>query len=1193
MYARILIQTMSSQMKTTCFNPIQTELLKGINLIEASAGTGKTYTITMLVLRFIVEENISIDKVLVVTFTKAATEELKERVRTKLADAKRALEANTDNVDASIAIWLSRLAIEPQLIKQRINLALLDIDKASIFTIHGFCQRVLTEHALESGQLFDAELTGDLDTIKQACSDDFWRKTCYQRSPREVAILTARYKTPDALLASINFITDYLEILPEFESLDNALECLEKLTESAKTELDASAHSLQSGFAENKFKTSYTDAFEQHYELLSNWIHGKNTETPATETFAFFTENGIREGLHGNKFRASKNQTSEERKTDYLQTLAINTAPFDALENSVKHITLIFRRNLLETLRVELDKRLQQLNVLSFDNLITRLAEVLESKQGALLKAQLKQRFSATLIDEFQDTDSKQWSIFSSACATPEQYLYLIGDPKQAIYKFRGADIYAYLKAQREAEHQFTLSQNWRSQPLLVNAVNKLFQRERAFLLDDLEFNNVNAAKSENDGLLQLDNKTVPPMILWQLPEYSEPEFEKKWTAGKAGEEICMAVVNEIVSLLNENYQLLTSSGSTRIKPDDIAILVRTNAQARDYQTALRLAGVPSVLSSTESVFSSPEAFELYIVLQAVAKPGDSSLLKQALSLNWFGLDGQALYQLGNDEIALDAWSLRLLTYYQDWQKSGLIVMMQHLINDEKISLHLSKTLMAERKLTNLHHLVELIQLAVIEEHLGINKTLDWLHTALTSTGNHEDQQLRLESDDNAVKIITMHRSKGLEFSIVFCPCLWQRSKRLYSENEAITCHIPENEQPSTGMIVDLGSENFEQHRALALNEELAEDSRMFYVAVTRAKYRCYIAWANVRTEKKQNESAMAWLLEFDNTDFFEQQTKLQALQEENQHSFGYQLLSVNNTQAACYQKPLTRTKLEGKKRNRSLFTFWQMSSYTALSALSQHDAPELPEDRVGEQQSVFIADEEQPEQLPKGAHTGNVVHYLLENSAFRDLAQRKDISQQREKACLRYGLKLEQPELLEELLQAVVTTPLSISNTDFCLMNLKENQLVKEMPFYLSLNSIDTREINFILEDSPVYQPLSSKQMLGYLTGFIDLVCAYGEESSLYYVMDYKTNSLPNYHANTLIQSMREHNYGLQYWIYTVVLHRYLQSRVANYDYEKHFGGIRYLYVRGMQPDIPMSGVFEDRPELEKVEALAALFGG
>ncbi len=1172
-------------LKTNYFESATSPLLKGINLIEASAGTGKTYAIAMLVLRFVVEHGFTIDQLLVVTFTKAATEELKDRVRARLAEAKRAVDGHVDHHNADVQTWLESLQIAKEVKKQRLVAALLDLDRSGIFTIHGFCQRVLREHALESGQLFDAELTDDLAAIKQACADDFWRRQIYTRSLAEVALLTATYKTPKQLLDSVNFIADQHKVYPELDDLDALLSATQVTATKAKDQLDANALALRAGFEAQTFKTSYSDAFELNLASLSAWLTKDSLQLPSSEAVALFTEQGLIEALNGHKFRTNKAQSSEQRKAEYLATLAIDTAVFDALSKAMSQVSLVLRRMLLETLRVELDKRLQQLNVMSFDNLISRLAEALEDDKlsGGDLIVELRQRFAVALIDEFQDTDNSQWSIFSALFAVSSHYLYLIGDPKQAIYKFRGADIYSYLSAQQQAEHRYTLGQNWRSHPQLVAGVNRLFQRERAFLLADLNFNDVQAAKTSKDGELQQNGQTLAPMMLWQLAKSDTKAGY--WSAGKAAEQISVAVINEVVALLADGYCLQPTNRPLLAK--DIAILVRTNAQARDYQAALRAAGVPSVLNNTESVFTAQEASDLYILLQAVANPGDSGLLKQALTLNWFALDGAALYQVINDELALDAWLFRFAAYYQLWQKAGLMAMMQQLLAQEAIRPKLARGSLAERRLTNIHQLIELLQQAAVDEHLGINKTLDWLRTAMTQASSSEAQQLRLESDEDAVKIVTMHRSKGLEYSVVFCPCLWQRSDRLKTEQSLIQCHV------AGQMMVDLGSEAFEQHRALALEEELAEDCRMFYVAVTRAKYRCYVVWADQRSENHANESAMAWLLELAEHDFDGQQGLLQGLVDAKPLSFAYQCLETTAVPIRVWQHDLAATlALVARERKRSLYTRWQMSSYTALSALSQYDAPEWPEDKAREPQVIAA----EPEailanaalSLPRGTVTGNVVHDLLENCSFSDLAGLKDISVAQDKACQRYGLSLEQPEQLALLLQAVVTTPLSEQDHSFCLMNLNANKCLKEMPFYLAMQTMDVSQINVILKDTAVYQSLDSKVMCGYLTGFIDLIC---EHQGRYYLMDYKTTSLPDYQPEHLAQAMYTHNYGLQYWLYTVVLHRYLQQRVPDYDYERHFGGVRYLFVRGMHPEHAMSGVYQDRPAIAKVKALASLF--
>ncbi len=202
-----------------------------------------------------------------------------------------------------------------------------------------------------------------------------------------------------------------------------------------------------------------------------------------------------------------------------------------------------------------------------------------------LLITELQQRFEVALIDEFQDTDDSQWFIFSSVFAAPSQYLYLIGDPKQAIYKFRGADIYSYLDAQKQAEHKFTLGKNWRSHPQLVDAVNALFQREQAFLLEDLAFHDVEPAKSANDGELHFAGQAIAPMMLWQLPESDSKTGYWRPDRKDAAEAISIAVVNEVADLLTNDYRLQPVNRA--LQPKDIAILVRTNSQARDYQAAL------------------------------------------------------------------------------------------------------------------------------------------------------------------------------------------------------------------------------------------------------------------------------------------------------------------------------------------------------------------------------------------------------------------------------------------------------------------------------------------------------------------------------------------------------------------------------------------------------------------------------
>jgi len=1164
------------------FDPIKTPLDQGINLLEASAGTGKTYAIAMLALRFVVEKDLAIEQILIVTFTRAATKELKERVRARLVEAKQYFSGQATDIENNIEQWAEQLIagneIDIETAVQRLNKALLSIDQAGIFTIHGFCQRLLKEYALESGQMFDVELSDEVAMVRQQMADDFWRTQIYPRQAWEVSLLCHEYQTPDALLASLANVSNSLKILPAPSNIDTLLSLIQKLSVEAYSSLELQGKLLAEQVTAGFFKKAYSTRFAEHFTQVSSWLSAMSLTDekfkctlPSGACFNDFTD----AVLH------------KEIRVAHKDKLTFNSGCFDTLAECIAQVSLLLRRNLAQTLQDNLDNRLQQLNVMSHDSLISRTAEALSSEAGDLLINAMSKQYQVALIDEFQDTDETQWHIFSHLFAAEQQSLYLIGDPKQAIYKFRGADIHSYLSAKQKAKQHYTLGKNWRSHPQLVAAINQLFQLNSSpFIFDGLDFNSVEPALNAEQGSLYENKLEQAPLMLWQLEE--SDSSNGYWTSGKAGATLQTAISHEVVRLLTGTTQLQIKDQSRLLKPADIAILVRTNNHAKQYQDCLKELGVPAVLNSSESVFNSQEARDLHLLMQALAHPGDMRLLKQALTLPWFALDGQSLYQLFNDEVKLGAWLNRFQDYHLLWQKNGYMTMMLRLFSQEKVRIHIAKTQQAERQITNLHHLLELIQQASLDEHLGIHKTLSWLETEMTEGNTGDDQQLRLESDADAVKIVTMHRSKGLEYPIVFCPYLWYRRGTLASEEHLITCHT------GAGMIADLGSNQFEQHRKIALEEELAEDLRILYVALTRAKYRCYLPWVNERSANKINRSALAHLLSQENNfaelGFTEQQERLTQLATDFPTSFDYQLIEKHHEPQGSYQEALPEQELVARKQSRHLYSAWQMSSYTALSYLSMHDAPELPLDKAEEPNAKDQQLDQETLALAKGAHTGNVLHYLLEEIKFSQLANKENISEIRDQTCQRYGLKIETPEVIDELLYQTVTTPLISSDSPFTLAQLDKKSCLAEMPFYLTMTGLATEAINTILQDCPTFQPLSNKQMQGYLTGFIDLIFIYQDR---YYILDYKSNFLTNYQEESLIHSMKEHNYGLQYWIYSVVLHLYLQRRLPDYQFSQHFGGVRYLFLRGMQADQAMSGVFSDLPDEQLVNELTAIFTG
>lgn len=1170
---------------TKPLNIAATSLHKGVSLIEASAGTGKTYALSMLALRFIVEKAITIEEMLIVTFTNLATEELKERIRRQLFAAKQRLENATATVDEPMETWINQLGIDPNLAKQRIRLALLNIDQASIYSIHGFCQKALQEYAMESGQLFDSELITDIREIRQEIADDFWRNQIYLRSSFEVAVLTAQCETPDALLATVKDIEIYAEVYPPMDAIDDALAMVKESYERCRAGVEAMDRKLKEAFLEGTFK----QGFVGHWHMVEDWLSNDAIIHPPLQSLSELITSNIENGLNGSKFRNTKSRTCEDRKREYLQLLQLDVEPYDRLYDAIAEALLRFRRALVETLRNETDKRLRQNNVYSFDALINRLSEALRGAQGASLNKALQQTYKVAMIDEFQDTDQNQWHIFSTVFCSPEHYLYLIGDPKQAIYKFRGADIFSYFSAREKVQHHYKLERNWRSHPDLVIAVNTLFTRDKPFLFEQIDFSPAMPALTKNMGQLNQSGKFLKPLVIWQLGQ--NPEYQTGyWTTGKAGTEIQIAVVNEILQLLNSKTPAAISKNdaSRPLKPQDIAILVRTNQQARDYQSILREAGVPSALSSSESVFQTNEACQLLLLLKAVADPGNVNALKQAMTLDWFNLDGQVYFHTINNETALENWFSRFQTYHQLWLQKGFMPMMQNLLAMEGISTQLSRLYMAERRITNLHHLIELTQREAIAQHLSLHKVLDWLRAAIFGQANCEETQLRLESDDEALTIITMHRCKGLEYPVVFCPVLWSTKSRAKYSDPIVKCH--ENGK----LIIDLGSDDFERRRGLAAQEDLAEDLRLLYVAVTRAKYRCYVAWANVRTNSEANASAMAYLLhstrvdgwreEMREVDFNRQKANLQSLLAKAPRRIEYREIGVPGQVDGMFETGKDHLKLRALERKRQISMSWQMSSYTALSSLSLMDTPEFPLDKAQEQ-ALQVHYNDNPLALPKGAHTGNVIHELMEKVPFRTIGRGEDYSMMLENICQRYGLALDQPNALTELLTNTVNTPLSYKDEAFCLANVNPTHCLKEMPFFMKVSHpTDTARINEILADSPTFTPLRSKHIEGFLTGFIDLVCEY---RGRFYLVDYKSNSLPDYHAKTMTQAMRTHNYGLQYWIYSLVLHRYLKQRLADYQYHKHFGGVYYLFVRGMRADQAMSGVFYDYPILEVLQSL------
>ncbi len=1170
------------------FNAARGDLTRGITLVEASAGTGKTYAITMLVLRSVVELHVPIDKILIVTFTKAATEELRQRIRLRLLLARNLFagkEPSDGGADETLSSWA--LAIDDrQKALGDLQLALADIDRAGVFTIHGFCQRMLAEQALESGQLFDVELLSDIEHIRRQIAEDFWRSRIYSLASLPCAFVIKDFPTPEQLLASVyEAKKENCRIEPRIRPLEEILIRLDTAMARLAAWWRQSGDELRGFFAKSlglgHFKKPFTEDYDLWIGALDDFFRG-NTTTLPDKILLLSRENLIGE-LNGQKIRG------DEKKLSYLAAWPLPEEEVEELPAAAHALILTLRVELAEKLRAEVMRRLERRGNIGFDDLITRLSRALQGERGSALRRLIGARYAVALIDEFQDTDGMQWHIFSSIFGGGEHALYLIGDPKQAIYKFRGADIHSYFLARTSAQQLLTLEKNYRSHPFLVSEVNRLFgSRPRPFYFpaEILDYRPVVAGKSASDANLHRNNESLAGMVYCTLAENAE-DSAGRWSSSKASDRFLAFTVAEIANLLDPLSPATLATDEERLlAPHDIAVLVRSHRQAEAYRQALAEAGIPAVVGSRESVFHTGECRDLLLLLQAIAAPGDMVKLRTALTIPWFGFTGNDLYDLFDDEERFNSLYRRFLEYHQLWCQQGLMAMIYRLLVGEEVLVTLAAGKLAERAIANIFHLVELIQEEESGKNLGMSQVVQWLLRMTLNDSGTENTELLLESDEEAVRIVTMHGAKGLEYPVVFCPFLWYRSTYLSSEKYQISGHDDEHR-----LVVDLGSDRFSERREKAVGEQMAEDLRLLYVAVTRAKIRCYIMWADVKAHSPvadSFDSALGYLLFSEGpVPYNEQQQTLQTLIQH--HPLQWVTLEGDDPPPAARAKERPQELRPLPSSTRSLYTDWQMSSYSAMAMLSEYEEEvEIVAGSGG--RAIPVPG------LPAGASFGNVVHDILEELSFAALARGdKENHLVLRQKCVRYGVGAD-PAEVGRLLQQVVTTQLlpPACPANFSLAMLEEGKCLKEMGFYFHLGLLATKRINTILAGEPTFVPLGHKTMRGYLTGFIDLIC---EFAGKYYILDYKTNfigdALDDYQPEKLIAAMQSHNYGLQYWIYTLVLHRHLRNLCDDYRFQDHFGGVMYLFVRGMTPDRAGSGIFAAFPDYDKLVALDQAVGG
>ncbi|MCC4263076.1 exodeoxyribonuclease V subunit beta [Oceanimonas baumannii] len=1180
--------------------------LYGSRLIEASAGTGKTFTISALYLRLVLghggEQGFAREllppEILVVTFTDAATQELRDRIRSRLVEAAAVFRGEAGGDDLLAAL---RDEVSPEQwpgCAYRLDIAAQWMDEAAVSTIHGWCQRMLREHAFDSGSLFTQTLQTDHSELLADVVRDYWRRQCYCLDGAALDWVLAHWQTPDALLPKLRPLLSEAdgaegglgELLTQ--SLNEREAQLQELKAPWVVWVDEIEHLLQSAIAAKQVHGKWLQAKRTDGWLaaIRAWLGSDAIELTLSEAAVYrLTPDGITE--------AWKDSADAPVHPAFaaMHTLPAQLAALAApLEAPLRHAAANVHRHF------ELEKRRRA--EMGFDDMLSRLDDALAGENGPHLADVIRQQFPVALIDEFQDTDPLQFRIFDTIYRVAENRrdsgLFMIGDPKQAIYAFRGADIYTYLAARAAtADRHYTLDTNFRSSSAMVSAVNQLFERaeahaDGAFLFREngnnpLPFVPVQARG--RDQQWQCDHAPGPALVLWQL----DSEDGKPFSGGAYVEQMAGRCASQMTHLLNLGSEgragFAGTEGMSPVQPSDMAVLVRSFREAQAIRQALAERGVRSVyLSDKDSVFASPEAGDLLFWLQACAEPGQDGRLRAALATATLGLSLSELERLNQDERHWEDRGMQFLAYRRIWQRQGVLPMVHRLLHDFELPARLLRGTEGERSLTNILHLAELMQQAATGldgEQALIRYLADCIHGERQAA---DEQVLRLESDADLVRVVTIHKSKGLEYPLVFLPfiCSFRESG---AKGSAVQLH--ENGRKRLVLTPT------EEQKAQAERERLGEDLRLLYVALTRARYACWLGLADIAVgngkASRLHDSALGRLLGGGAVLQGNLQDWLQPLVSE--HTALCPAPEANDTQLLAGQSappaPVWSTPL------RAAAEHWWIASYSAL--LSRDDAgrrfddasPERPEtgksgDDNTERPFTPLRPDEAPglHRFPRGPAAGTFLHGLLELALTE---QPDELASQLARRCQLRGMD-EWADPLAGWLQGLLATPLFEQGPALRQLDCFQ----PEMEFWLEVSQVRIAELDalvrrHILPDRE-RPALASGRLNGMLKGFIDLVF---EHEGRYYVVDYKSNWLgpddADYTQAAMVEQVIRHRYDLQYVLYVLALHRQLLLRLPDYDYDTHMGGALYAFIR-----CPGAGWF-DRPPRMLIETLNALFDG
>ncbi|HET7534067.1 MAG TPA: UvrD-helicase domain-containing protein [Nocardioidaceae bacterium] len=1101
----------------------------GTTLLEASAGTGKTWTIAALVTRYVAEGVATLEQMLVVTFGRAASQELRERVRAQLVEAEHALAHPDDEPQSDLVTLLLDVAPEERARRrQRLRDALGSFDAATIATTHQFCHMVLRSLGVAGDTDANATLVEDLDDLLEDVVDDLY--------------------------------------LREFAGIDD--------------------------------------------------------EPPFTH----------REAL----------KLARKAVTDPQARLEPRDADPDTLPGR--------RRAFAEEVRAELDRRKRRLGVLSYDDLLSQLADALLADE-APARQRMRQRWRVVLVDEFQDTDPVQWQVLDRAF-TGHSTMVLIGDPKQAIYAFRGGDVTTYLQAAATATTRKTLGTNWRSDADLVDSLQVVL-RGAALGDEQIVVRDVSASHQGS----RLAGAGAP----FRLRVVNRALLGKRPNVKLAVPDIRPHVYADVA---RDIKQLLTSGATfeaRQLQPRDVAVIAYRNNDLQEVQRALAEIGVPAVVAGSGSVFATPAATEWLQLLEALEQPHRSSRVRSAALTCFVGRTAAEL-DAGGDTVTDEVAELM-----RDWAElfttRGVAAVLEA-ATARGLTARVLSRVDGERLLTDLRHVGQSLHQVAREERLGLVAVLTWLRSQMADDKVEvaSDRTRRLDSDAAAVQLVTIHGSKGLEYPVVYLPTLWDR----YPQKPDVPLFHSQGDDDAGRRCIDVGAggPRWSGNVARAMLEDDGESLRLLYVAMTRARSQVVAWWAPA--PRNTPCSALQRML-FGRQPEWPTVPPSQDLHDEADVArilTIWQRLGGPSWEEARWPDlpevalPVDQRVLSVRTFSRSIDTTWRRTSYTGLSSVSAEPTPSAsqvgsePEERPKDDEPDLSTLTETGSsgadaapspgavtspmgELPVGATFGSLVHAVLEHADPEADDFRAELLGHIDEQLVRWPVALD-PEALADSLVQVCESPLGPLAGDTTLRRIPLRDRLCEMEFELPLSGGDVRDYPtapvtlsdvapLLLAHLPEGDPLlayadalaapalGGQDLRGYLTGSVDVVLRVPSPAGTrYLVVDYKTNWLggfpgeggppltsDDYRPEVLNEAMGHSDYPLQALLYAVVLHRFLRWRQPGYDPAVHLGGVLYLYLRGMcGPETPVvdghpCGVFSWRPPVALVEALSNLLDG